>query len=283
MLVDGEGLWYHVLVARYGEVGGRLEVGGRSVSSWWRDIGRIRDGVGESGGGWFGHNVMRRVGDGAETLFWLHRWMGGIPFSVRFHRLFDLAENKTITVANLFSLGLERQGEGWSWRRRLCVWEEDMLEECRPLLFDVLLVPNVADKWVWLPDIADEYSVRGAYDLLLTCDNSQMDKALELVWHKQVPLKVTVFAWRLIRDRLPTKANLAMRGVIAADDIVCVSGYGNVETGEHLFLSCTMFASLWQQVREWIGFIGVESNNISDHLVQFMYMTGGGKAKRSLM
>jgi hypothetical protein len=74
-----------------------------------------------------------------------------------------------------------------------------------------------------------------------------------------------------------------MRGVIVADDIVCVSGYGNVETGEHLFLSCTMFASLWQQVREWIGFVGVESNNISDHLVQFMYMTGGGKAKRSFM
>nr|ABN07920.1 hypothetical protein MtrDRAFT_AC151523g32v2 [Medicago truncatula] len=28
MLVDREGLWYHVLVARYGEVGGRLEAGG---------------------------------------------------------------------------------------------------------------------------------------------------------------------------------------------------------------------------------------------------------------
>jgi len=27
MLVDREGLWYLVLVARYGEVGGRLEVG----------------------------------------------------------------------------------------------------------------------------------------------------------------------------------------------------------------------------------------------------------------
>ena len=73
MLVDREGLWYHVLVARYGEVGGRLEVGGWSDSSWWRDSGRIRDGDGDSGRGWFGHSVMRRVGDGAETLFWSHR------------------------------------------------------------------------------------------------------------------------------------------------------------------------------------------------------------------
>ena len=123
MLVDREGLWYHVLVARYGEVGGRLEVGYQSVSSWWRDLGRIRDGDGESGGGWFGHSVMRRVGDGAETLLWSHRWIGGSPLSVWFHRLFELAENKTITVANLFSMGLARDGEGWSWRRRLWAWE----------------------------------------------------------------------------------------------------------------------------------------------------------------
>jgi hypothetical protein len=32
-------------VARYGEETGRLEVGGRSVSSWWIEIAKIRDGV----------------------------------------------------------------------------------------------------------------------------------------------------------------------------------------------------------------------------------------------
>jgi len=51
----------------------------------------------------------------------------------------------------------------------------------RALLFDVLLVPNVSDKWVWLPHIADGYIVRGAYDLLLNGDTSQIDKSLELV------------------------------------------------------------------------------------------------------
>jgi len=50
-----------------------------------------------------------------------------------------------------------------------------------------------------------------------------------------------------------------------------------------LYFSCTVSATLWQQVREWIGFVGVDSNNISDHLVQFMHMTGGGRAIRSFM
>ena len=70
MLVDRGGLWYRVFVARYGEEVGRLEVGGRSVSIWWREIAKIRDGIGVDGGGSFADRVERRVGDGSDTLFW---------------------------------------------------------------------------------------------------------------------------------------------------------------------------------------------------------------------
>ena len=71
--------------------------------------------------------MLRKVGDGGNTLFWSHRWCGGSPFSVRFRRLFDLAENKTISVAEMFSLGVEQGGEGWRWRHRLWAWEEESL------------------------------------------------------------------------------------------------------------------------------------------------------------
>ncbi|KEH34160.1 hypothetical protein MTR_3g462420 [Medicago truncatula] len=119
MLVDREGLWYRVLVARYDEACGRLEVGRRSGSTWWPEVGRIRDGDGAMGEGWFGVSVMRRVGDGANTMFWTHRWIGGLPLCVRFPRLFDLAENKNATMADMFSLGLSHGGDGWRWRRSL--------------------------------------------------------------------------------------------------------------------------------------------------------------------
>ena len=45
VLVDRGIIWYRVLVARYGEVAGRLEVGGRSGSTWWRELAKIREGV----------------------------------------------------------------------------------------------------------------------------------------------------------------------------------------------------------------------------------------------
>jgi hypothetical protein len=69
MLVDRGGFWYRVLAARYGEEAGRLEVGGRSVSYWWREVARIRDGGGSDGAGWFQEIVLRKVGDGLVLLF----------------------------------------------------------------------------------------------------------------------------------------------------------------------------------------------------------------------
>jgi len=75
-----------------------------------------------------------------------------------------------------------------------------MLSECRALLLDVSLFHNVSDRWLWLPDPSGGYTVRGAYDLLTSQEPHGEDAALDLVWHNQVSLKVSVFAWRLIRD-----------------------------------------------------------------------------------
>jgi len=47
--------------------------------------------------------------------------------------------------------------------------------------------------------------VRGVYQILTTHTFPSDDCVLDLVWHKQVPLKVSIFVWRLLQDRLPTK------------------------------------------------------------------------------
>jgi len=117
--VDRGGFWYRVLVARYGEEARRLEVRGRSVSHWWREITKIRDGVGEVDGGWFAERVSRVLGDGTNTFFWQDRWAGDVPLCRRFARLFDLTTNKFSTVVDMYARGWEEEGEAWSWRRRL--------------------------------------------------------------------------------------------------------------------------------------------------------------------
>jgi len=139
LLVERSGLWYKVLVARYGEEDGRLEVAGRSGSSWWREIAKIRDGLGGVGGGWFQEGVSRLVGDEADTLFWHDTWLGVVPFCVHSRRLFELAVDKSTTVVHMFARGSEDGGAVWRWRRRLWVWEEEMLGVCIILLRNVCL------------------------------------------------------------------------------------------------------------------------------------------------
>ena len=109
------------------------------------------------------------------------------------------------------------------------MWEEELLAECRLLLSDVSLQPLSFDVWQWLSDLSEGYSVRGVYDMLTNQETSQVLQNVDLIWHKQVPLKVSIFAWRLIRDRLPTKSNLAYSGILDSEACFCVSGCGLVE------------------------------------------------------
>ncbi|MCI42488.1 70 kDa peptidyl-prolyl isomerase, partial [Trifolium medium] len=82
---------------------------------------------------------------------------------------------------------------------------------------------------------ANSYSVRGAYQLLTAQDSVILDTSHDRIWHRQVPLKVSIFAWRLSRDKLPTKDNLVTRGILSPAAHFCVSGCGAVESAQHLF------------------------------------------------
>lgn len=153
-----------------------------------------RDVVLGVGGGWFQEGVSRLVGDGADTLFWHDLWLGAVPFRVRFRRLFDLAIDKSCTVAHMFSSGWDVGGVGWRWSRRLWVWEEEMLGECTILLRNVSLQIGVRDTWRWLLDHSTGYTISSAYQLLTSQDIPQVEGAPALVWHDHIPLKVSIFA-----------------------------------------------------------------------------------------
>lgn len=117
-----------------------------------------------------------------------------------------------------------------------------------------------------------------------------MEPLTDSVWHNQVPSKVSIFVWRLICDSLPTKSNLVIRGIISSESRFCVSGCGQVESAQHLFLTCSTlfltcstFGSLWQLVRSLIGLSGADTQVLSDHFCQFIYSTCGLKARYSFL
>jgi hypothetical protein len=121
------------------------------------------------------------------------------------------------------------------------------------------------------------------YQLLTSQPPDSLDVVANLIWHKQVPLKVSVFAWRLSRDKLPTKTNLAFHGIIHPEAQYCAAGCGDMESAQHLFISCSIFCSLWSSVRSWIDLSSVDPQNLTDHFLQFTFSSGGHRAHRSFL
>jgi hypothetical protein len=105
----------------------------------------------------------------------------------------------------------------------------------------------------------------------------------DLIWHQQIPLKVSVMVWRLLRNRLPTKDNLVRRHIIPPDVSLCATGCGGAETAHHLFISCLIFAPLWCLVRSWVGISSADLSVLHDHFLQFTHSAGGSRAHRSFM
>ncbi|GAU43919.1 hypothetical protein TSUD_28600 [Trifolium subterraneum] len=227
LLVDKGGLWFKVLVAKYGMTYGRITRGGRLASLWWQDLCDVRDGIDLSIGRWFENNISRKVGNGR---------------------------------------GWDAGGNGWRWGRHLFAWEEDLVLECCAVLENLFLQVVVMDKWMWRPDPSIGYSVRSAYHLLTHLVPVAMATHNDVIWNKVVPLNVSLFAWRLLNNRLPLKDNLTRRGMHLEDSELCLGGCGVAETIDHLIVGCDMSSSLWIKILNWLGIFGPLPNVVTDHV-----------------
>jgi len=98
------------------------------------------------------------------------------------------------------------------------------------------------------------YSVGGTYRFLKTSEEQVADGAFIDVWHKLVPTKVSFFAWRILQDKIPTRANLVRRHILQPNDNLCARGCGLLETTDHLFIGCESFGSVWFLLCHCLGF-----------------------------
>lgn len=71
-------------------------------------------------------------------------------------------------------------------------------------LDNIVLYYFVTDTWFWKLDLSYGYLVKGVYKLLPSDDQQAQAPIIDILWNKVMPLKVSLFAWRLINKRLPT-------------------------------------------------------------------------------
>jgi hypothetical protein len=203
---------------------------------------------------------------------------------VQFPRLFDLAVDKWVTVQQMESRGWTEGGGAWEWRRRLLAWEEETVSKCAFLLHNVVLQDHIlVDRWQWMLDPINGYSVKGTYTYLTTPNVPSERGRFDDLWKKQVPLKVSVFVWRLLRNQIPTENNLIRRRIIPSDDTSCIVGCGSSETTDHLLFHCDHFGLVWHHIYQWLGISFIVPASINDHLHQFCHLAGLPRVTHSFL
>jgi hypothetical protein len=287
-LQGDEAVWKSVLEARYGlDVRHKVHWINHPISNrssvWWKDLCRVD--VLEAGS-WFGQNIERRVGRGDDTRFWKDLWVGNSPLCERFPRLFSISLQKDVSVEEMRGSvdGMDRWL--WQWRRNLFAWEHELLLELQEVVPMVVRSVEV-DSWFWRPGVSGMFTVKSAYTLLGTIFGSLVDfgpnelKVLNNIWRSAAPSKVIAFSWKLLRNRIPTKVNLAVRGVLVAGGVLdCVHCVGSVEDARHLFMFCNFAYGVWSRIFRWLGVVLVMPQNLFSFFDCFVGAANNKKAAK---
>jgi hypothetical protein len=272
LLVAHDALWSLVLKAKYGaDIGYSSELLGcgnkRFASFWWKDLCKLGQINGHSSVDWCSEIMVKKVGNGGGTRFWLDTWVGGGALALSFPRLFSISSQKDDLISNMG--GWTSDGWVWNlrWRRQLFTWEEEL---CTNLLNTIGGANFSSHDDVWYCEIGRDgvYRVKEGYDFL--CQNflpglninNDCCRVLKESWISLAPLKVVIFAWKLVLQRLPTRRNLVVRGLRdGGANPDCVWCPLVVETESHLFFTCPVAVEVWTLVLAWLGLVTAVPGN----------------------
>ncbi|GAU37021.1 hypothetical protein TSUD_207270 [Trifolium subterraneum] len=272
---DSEAVWKEVLRHRYGHLSSFI-LNGVPISSnfktsiWWKDMVNIGETFGYD---WFQSNTRIIVGNGNNIAFWTNRWLGNNVLSDLFPNLFDKEAFKDAKVADRVINNNDGTIWRWEWRGRLTEAEELDLAELQVLLTGFSLNPTCCDRWKWIPDSVGDFTIKSCYNVLIHVGNTvvlspHLLVAIRKLWKNDLPSKVGIFGWRLLLEKLPTRAALAHRNILNTDDeLLCVFCSRVREDSNHLFFNRVHMKYLWRRIHDWLGNENLSPDLVSNNVV----------------
>ncbi|CAN1143330.1 Putative ribonuclease H protein At1g65750 [Linum perenne] len=128
------------------------------------------------------------------------------------------------------------------------------------------------DKRIWQHSKTGEYTVKSGYRILMETltDSSHLYVSgnWRALWNLSMPPKMRMMAWRLAREVVPTRDMLQHRHIVVPWE--CGLCGKHIENSWHLFLSCEVAESCWEEVglREVIA----ESCEEQEGFTQWLFM-----------
>ncbi|XP_058783188.1 uncharacterized protein LOC131657849 [Vicia villosa] len=220
----------------------------------------VEDFSGRGGGA-----VSCNIGSRADSPFWHCCWAANQPLTAAFPELYMLAGRDGLSVADA---GIHTS-TGWVWNGNAIfedvgavkdfLWQEMYLS-----IQHIIPNPTVKDSFVWSITNEGVFTVKSCYERFkaklfgLSIDPSIV-KAASLLWKVKTPSKLLFFGWRIIHNRIASKAQLHKRGILDSSVLNYVFCSVVDENLSHLLGGCVVVVGVWKKVFEWIGAIDVLS------------------------
>jgi hypothetical protein len=125
------------------------------------------------------------LGDGASIRFWEDIRLSDQPFSIQYASLFNIARQKDITIANVFSHSPLNISFAWTFRRDNWLLWLNLVQR----LMEINLV-NKPDKFSWSLTTSRVFSVNSMYADYMSGHTRFLRK---YIWKLKVLLKIKVF------------------------------------------------------------------------------------------
>ncbi|KAJ9693692.1 hypothetical protein PVL29_009580 [Vitis rotundifolia] len=129
--IEKDNLWKKVLVVKYGQegLGWRTnEVRGSYGMGVWKEI--MKEAC------WCWDKFQFKVGKGTKIKFWINHWCGNATLSQIFPQLFPLADQKNVTINEVWDSSFGQGGWNLRFSRDFNDWELDLIGELLNLLRD---------------------------------------------------------------------------------------------------------------------------------------------------
>ncbi|GKE17339.1 RNA-directed DNA polymerase, eukaryota [Tanacetum coccineum] len=173
----------------------------------------------------------------------------------------DKEVNKDCSVADKlnapFTASFRRQTRGGP--------EAQQLEQLTNLL-DSVSLSNMEDRCFWDLNGKGVFQVKDVRSVL---DETFLPKEnIPTRWVKSIPIKVNVFVWKLVQDRIPTRLNLMSRNIFVPS-VECPVCKNDSESSSHLFFGCQVAKEVLKLIFRWWDLVLYDFDNYDGSLFWF--------------
>ncbi|XP_071699113.1 uncharacterized protein [Rutidosis leptorrhynchoides] len=208
-----------------------------------------------------------------DTLFWKEKWLGDVLLCEKYSRLFRLDSNKDALVSDRIIKDGSSWSLNWQWCREPAGRTGAELSQLQSDLVSFSFANNNKDSWSCTLRGSGIYTTHSFSEILNNLILHNPAPPTVNMRNNLILLKVGVHVWRTKLKRLPVRFELDKR-VVDLDTVLCPICNVEVETVEHMTLTCPRVKDLWYRVFKWAN-VGNSAYNSLEEMFKGLRNSSG--------